>query len=139
MTQQKLLKDCPFCGNVAMIYEIPAHKHVIATFMPEHKGSWAIECTCGSGFISDTKDEVIQKWNSRIHGWTPFSYDNEPPQNKKILGIDEKGVMHVGVFMDCKMRYDFVVGELGAKGTYILSMEQITHWHPIPELNTKKS
>jgi hypothetical protein len=51
------LELCPFCGGVA--------QGRIAIICPER---WCIECDgCGVYIIADTKDEVIEKWNSRIY------------------------------------------------------------------------
>lgn len=60
------LKPCPFCGALPRKYEIEAHTHAIAEFMPDHEGSWCIECACGSGFVAESKEEVIEKWNRRF-------------------------------------------------------------------------
>lgn len=61
------LLACPFCGGVPFVGEIPPHKHLIAG-MPEHHGSWTIECGCGSGLISETLEAVTARWNTRAAG-----------------------------------------------------------------------
>lgn len=64
------LKPCPFCGGEATIDEIPPHKHVIATFMPDCEGECFIECTkCGcmiGADGADAKEKVIEHWNRRV-------------------------------------------------------------------------
>lgn len=70
------LKPCPFCGGEALEIEHPPHKHVIATFMPDHPGSWTIECVeCSVGMIAPTKDEVEGAWNRRADITIPRGYD----------------------------------------------------------------
>lgn len=63
------LRVCPFCGGAPTLEEIPPHKHGgLARFMPDHPGSWVIEChteDCGCGLIRETRDEVIAAWNRR--------------------------------------------------------------------------
>jgi hypothetical protein len=74
------LKPCPFCGGDPLLQEHEAHTHLFATFMPDHPGSWTIEC-CDVGMIKDTREEVIAAWNRRAamtaanqavpEGWKP--------------------------------------------------------------------
>lgn len=63
-------KPCPFCGNAEpILHEIEAHTHMIATFMPDHPGSWAIECGgagCGLGFLEETRAGAVEAWNRRV-------------------------------------------------------------------------
>lgn len=59
------LKLCPFCGGEPIIEEHPAHTHKLATFMPDHPGSWTIECACGCGLIRDMRETVVDAWNAR--------------------------------------------------------------------------
>ena len=61
------LLPCPFCGGHATLQEQPPHKHVIATFMPDHPGSFTIECGCGCGLIDETEEAVTARWNQRFH------------------------------------------------------------------------
>lgn len=66
----RALLPCPFCGNPdPVLIEHPAHTHVIATFMPDHHGSWTLECVaCNVGMIEDepgAKDRIIERWNRR--------------------------------------------------------------------------
>jgi hypothetical protein len=59
------LLPCPHCGEAPILHEIEAHSHAggIAGFMPDHPGSWTIEC-CG-GMIESTRAEVVAAWNCR--------------------------------------------------------------------------
>lgn len=59
------LKPCPFCGSKVSLEEIEPHTHKIAAFMPDHPGSWFIECECGIAIIGEKKQEVIDRWNLR--------------------------------------------------------------------------
>ena len=60
------LLPCPFCGGLPVTEEHPPHRHVFATFMPDHLGSWTIECSaCGSGMIAETLEVVTERWNRR--------------------------------------------------------------------------
>jgi|GEM_PF-3529694 len=59
------LKTCPFCGGKVDLKEIEPHTHEMATFMPDHPGSWIIECGCGVAIIGEKKHKVIDQWNSR--------------------------------------------------------------------------
>lgn len=61
------LLPCPFCGNADIdAHEIPPHTHTIAKFMPDHKGSVAVEChPCGVGVLRDTMDKAVAAWNRR--------------------------------------------------------------------------
>ena len=63
-TSPQELKPCPFCGGAPMISEIEPHKHFIVD-LPDHTGSWVIECGCGCGLIDDTRDAVTVRWNRR--------------------------------------------------------------------------
>ncbi len=63
------LLPCPFCGESPLMQEIEAHSHAggIAGFMPDHPGSFTIECSssCGCGMIADTREQVTAAWNRR--------------------------------------------------------------------------
>jgi len=63
----KELKSCPFCGGEAVLYEIAAHTHKLATFMPDYPGGAFIECSeCTAALSGETKDEAIREWNRRV-------------------------------------------------------------------------
>ncbi len=65
MTTEKL-KPCPYCGKEPIMNEIPPHTHSLQLAgikMPDHPGSFTIEC-CG-GMIDDTLDAVTSMWNTR--------------------------------------------------------------------------
>lgn len=60
------LKPCPFCGGSPVGYAIEPHIHKFATFMPDHPGSYVIECgACGIGIIQDAKQQAETIWNRR--------------------------------------------------------------------------
>lgn len=65
-----VLKPCPFCGVTPTLDEIPPHTHgPLARFMPDHPGSWVIEChgkDCGCGLLRGNRDEAIAAWNRRV-------------------------------------------------------------------------
>lgn len=64
-TDPKLL-PCPFCGSAASLEGHPPHRHRFAKFMPDHPGSWTIECLkCGTGHVRWARDDVIAAWNTR--------------------------------------------------------------------------
>lgn len=68
MVDESELKPCPFCGGEAFLHEIPPHTHLIAKFMPDHMGSWAVECgqpDCGTGLLRDGREDAISAWNRR--------------------------------------------------------------------------
>lgn len=58
------LKNCPFCGGEVSLDEIEPHKHLNG-ILPDHPGSWFIECSCGVGMIGEDKQDVIDRWNRR--------------------------------------------------------------------------
>lgn len=62
------LKHCPFCGKAPTEKAIAPHSHYlrIGDFrMPDYPGSHVIECACGAGLIDDTRDAVVERWNTR--------------------------------------------------------------------------
>lgn len=62
------LKPCPFCGGEPTEHAIEPHTHAMQFNdfkMPDHEGSHVIECACGAGFIDDTRDAVVARWNTR--------------------------------------------------------------------------
>ena len=59
------LKKCRFCGGEALMYEIPAHKHVLVN-MPGYEGGVFIECTqCSAGISAYSIEEAEAAWNRR--------------------------------------------------------------------------
>lgn len=68
MSDQTKLLPCPFCGAQPTDYAIEPHAHnfTIGDFkMPDHEGSHIIECQCGAGFVSDTREAAAALWNAR--------------------------------------------------------------------------
>ena len=66
MNKQEELKPCPLCGAKAVIMNIGAHQHVIATWMPDYTGGAFIECTsCTCCLSARTEAEAITAWNKR--------------------------------------------------------------------------
>lgn len=61
------LKPCPFCGGKEpLLDEHPAHTHTLARWMPDHPGSWTVECLkCSTGFVRPTREEATAAWNRR--------------------------------------------------------------------------
>lgn len=60
------LKPCPFCGGEALGIEQEAHTHVFATFMPDHPGSFTIECPKCNVWLIDANEEIATAaWNRR--------------------------------------------------------------------------
>ena len=64
------LKRCPFCGSEALMYEIPAHKHVLAN-MPDYEGGVFVECTQCTAVISACSiKDAETAWNRRHNDGT---------------------------------------------------------------------
>ena len=81
------LLPCPFCGDDPLLDEIEAHTHGIAGlagFMPDHPGSFTIECptTNCCGMIADTRAEAIAAWNRRAAMQT-----TEPVKRRDVFAI----------------------------------------------------
>lgn len=90
------LKPCPFCAGEAFLHEIPPHKHLLATFMPDHKGSWVIECAgCGIGIINEGKDAVIEAWNRRALDLSTM--DAEGVRNADLLEQIYRALSDAGI------------------------------------------
>lgn len=62
---KKKLKLCPHCKCIPVKYEIKAHTHIYATFMPDYEGGWFVEC-CGDVVSGKTEEEAIEAWNRRV-------------------------------------------------------------------------
>lgn len=60
------LSNCPHCGAEVEIDHIEPHTHKIATWMPDHPGSYYIECQCGAGMIDEDCEGLIKRWNRRV-------------------------------------------------------------------------
>jgi trans-aconitate methyltransferase len=66
--EQEELLPCPFCGEPdPLLNEIEPHTHFISG-MPDHPGSFTVECGCGCGLIDESKENVIRRWNTRPTG-----------------------------------------------------------------------
>lgn len=78
--EREALLPCPFCGASASGYGIDPHTHALRLGdfqMPDHPGSYIIEgdCSCGSGLIGATQEEVSARWNSRACTSPSFPID----------------------------------------------------------------
>lgn len=63
---------CPHCGAQVITNHIPAHRHVVATFMPDAPETFVIECACGAGMCGhETMNEVVERWNRRSSHESP--------------------------------------------------------------------
>ena len=59
---------CPHCGTPPLRCYIPPHSHgeTVRAFMPDHPGSYTIECpACSAGMVDSTRDGVLARWNRR--------------------------------------------------------------------------
>lgn len=57
----KRLLECPFCGGVAAVTQVPGIVHGV-------KGKWHVYCTeedCDTAKKSVRKEEAIEAWNTR--------------------------------------------------------------------------
>ncbi|NDI85096.1 Lar family restriction alleviation protein [Undibacterium crateris] len=85
------LKPCPHCGKEPIINHIEPHRHSMQLGgfkMPDHPGSFTIEC-CG-GMIHDTLDAVTSMWNTRsVLGLLA-----------EISGLLQPGEVNAGLILD---------------------------------------
>lgn len=96
------LKPCPFCGGEALGIDHPPHKHVIATFMPDHPGSYSVECVkCSVGLIAPTQEQAVMEWNKRA---SPSEADGEtklPSGMAMMLASERTGTARDAVIEEC--------------------------------------
>jgi len=59
------LKRCPFCGQEVKIEETQPDMNLVECLRNSHI-EYYIECSCGSGMIDEDKEELIERWNTRI-------------------------------------------------------------------------
>ena len=63
------LKPCPFCGKEPTYEFIPEHESCFEVngkpLMPPVSDTHILECGCGNGLISDTKEKLFEHWNTR--------------------------------------------------------------------------
>jgi hypothetical protein len=62
------LRECPFCGAEPFDHAIGPHTHspfLKSLGIPDHGGSHVVECGCGAGFVDDTREAVVARWNRR--------------------------------------------------------------------------
>jgi hypothetical protein len=95
---QTQLLPCPFCGAQPTDYAIEPHTHnfTIGDFkMPDHEGSHIIECQCGAGFVSDTREAAASLWNARA----AFSQPAQPAPAQPM------GAVTLPLFSDVALKY----------------------------------
>jgi hypothetical protein len=145
------LLPCPFCGASASGYGIDPHKHAmrLGDFqMPDHPGSYIIEgdCSCGSGLIGATQEEVTARWNARAPspalpidfkqatdqgGWQPVSTAPDGirvllrPREAPVVGI----VRQMPEWAD---EQEPVASVLHYNGTVLVAGYHCSEWHSLP-------
>lgn len=66
MSSNPMPLPCPHCGAQVLTDHIPAHQHVIATFIPDATDTFTIECACGAGMCGhETMNDLVERWNKR--------------------------------------------------------------------------
>lgn len=59
------LKPCPFCGKEVKMEETQPDINLVECLRNSHI-EYYIECPCGAGMIDEDKEELIERWNTRI-------------------------------------------------------------------------
>ena len=59
------LKPSPFCGEEVKIEETQPDINLVECLRNSHI-EYYIECPCGAGMIDEDKEELIERWNTRI-------------------------------------------------------------------------
>lgn len=144
--QREQLKACPFCGGRAVLQEQEPHSHSggMAAFMPDHPGSFTIECArggCNTGQIADTRAEVVVMWNRRaqvealtVPQWISVE-DRLPPIGQEVIVSVPGGRAPVTALMRL-IRWEGATdfywdNAYPGKGNMHLQTS-ITHWMPLP-------
>ena len=59
------LKKCPFCGNKVRIEVTQPDVNLVECLRNSHI-EYYIECPCGCGMIDEEKEDLVERWNTRI-------------------------------------------------------------------------
>lgn len=95
--EAKLL-PCPFCGGMASEQEIEPHSHHPMLGMPDHPGSYVIECGCGCGLIDDTRELVVARWQARA----------QLPASAPSVSVDEELLTTMKMALGCLVRSEAI-------------------------------
>ena len=136
------LKPCPFCGGEPMIYDIEPYKHLLANF-PDHPGSTVIECGCGCGLVDESRETVIERWNTRAdsaavaaerEAWKPIE---TAPRDGTVILLGSRGGCWIGKWLQI---YGSGYRPENPWSSLMLNHNhmgekwmQPTHWMPLPQ------
>ena len=70
------LKPCSFCGEEVKIEETQPDINLVECLRNSHI-EYYIECPCGAGMIDEDKEELIERWNTRIETIDSLVYNVE--------------------------------------------------------------
>ncbi|MCL8302321.1 Lar family restriction alleviation protein [Pseudomonas mosselii] len=129
------LMPCPFCGQSPLLTEHPAHSHGLQVGdwkMPDHPGSWTIECpACSCGMIDGDRAAVVAMWNRRVPGFTAKFWRSiklDPP------AVGQCVVLAGPQGSDAPGRYWRLTGIRRGDGYYDSNgcgCDDATHWHDL--------
>ena len=94
------LKPCSFCGNEVRIEATQPDVNIVECLRNSHV-EYYIECYCGAGMIDEDKEELIERWNTRIETMDRLVRDVEKWAQDKGLNKANPKDQYLKVAEEC--------------------------------------
>ena len=129
------LKKCPFCGNKVRIEVTQPDVNLVECLRNSHI-EYYIECSCGSGMIDEDKEELIERWNTRIETMDRLVRDVEKwaydkglnkanPKDQYLKVAEECGEIAAGL---ARADRDAIIDAIGDTVVTLIILAQQMGW-----------
>lgn len=122
------LKPCPFCGSKKI-------RESVDGTLDFNNCLWYCEDCGADGPNNNSIDESLNAWNRRASPWVNIKERLPDAHELVFIYVKSTDKMYEAVFHEDRNSFDIDYQTYNPTGiSYGLSIDDVTHWMPIPEI-----